>query len=99
MGASRRSALTARIGAALRAFRSAEPDSTARLERLEGEDALTQQAMRERLDALENLVEGLQDAVHRETVRRDAMIDELHKRLEPAELARALSDDARKRGL
>jgi hypothetical protein len=52
-----------------------------------------------RLDALEVMVEGLQDSVDRESRRHDARLDELARRLEPAVLARALSDDARRRGL
>jgi hypothetical protein len=42
---------------------------------------------------------GLQDAVHREAVRRDEQAKQFERRLEPRELARALSDDARERGL
>ena len=48
---------------------------------------------------LEGLVEGLQDAVHRDAVRRDHDLAELRHQISPEELARALSDDARKRGL
>jgi hypothetical protein len=59
-----------------------------RLERLE-----------QRVSHLEELVEGLQDAVHRESVRRDDETNRLQRRTEPRELARALSEDARKRGL
>jgi uncharacterized coiled-coil protein SlyX len=59
-----------------------------RLERLE-----------QRVSHLEELVEGLQDAVHRESVRRDDETTRLQRRTEPQELARALSEDARKRGL
>lgn len=57
------------------------------------------QAMSARLDSLEAMLEGLQDAVDRETTRLDARIDELARQLQPSELARALSADARKRGL
>jgi chaperonin cofactor prefoldin len=53
----------------------------------------------ERVERLENLVEGLQDAMHRESVRHDELIEQLQKKTEPAEIARALSEDARKRGL
>ena len=56
-------------------------------------------ALVERVNALEAMVEGLQDAVDRESRRHDDRLDELTRRLEPEELARALSDDARKRGL
>jgi hypothetical protein len=48
---------------------------------------------------LEELVEGLQDAVHRESVRRDQEAAEVQRQIAPAALARALSEDARKRGL
>jgi hypothetical protein len=55
--------------------------------------------LEERVERLENLVEGLQDAMHRESVRHDELIELLQKKTEPAEIARALSEDARKRGL
>jgi hypothetical protein len=48
---------------------------------------------------LEELVEGLQDAVHRESVRRDHEAAEVQRQMDPHELARALHEDARKRGL
>jgi hypothetical protein len=48
---------------------------------------------------LEELVEALQDAVHRESVRRDHEAAEVQRQMSPPELARALSEDARKRGL
>ena len=44
-------------------------------------------------------MEGLQDALYRETTRLDERMDELQRRLEPAAIAKALSDDARRRGL
>jgi hypothetical protein len=53
----------------------------------------------ERIDALEAMVEGLQDSVDRQSRRQDERISELARRLDPSELARALSDDSRKRGL
>lgn len=52
-----------------------------------------------RLDRLEAMVEGLQDAVHRDAQRQDQRIDDLNQRTQPGEMAKALSDDARKRGL
>jgi uncharacterized coiled-coil protein SlyX len=52
-----------------------------------------------RLSHLEAALEGLQDAVHRESVRRNEQTAELRHRTEPGEMARALSDDARERGL
>jgi uncharacterized coiled-coil protein SlyX len=52
-----------------------------------------------RVRHLETMIEGLQDAVHREITRTNDQIDQLRKRTEPAELSRALSEDARHRGL
>jgi hypothetical protein len=56
-------------------------------------------ALEKRIDQLEALLEGLQDSVHRETVRDDERIGALEKRTEPAEISRALNQDARERGL
>jgi hypothetical protein len=56
-------------------------------------------ALEGRIDQLEALLEGLQDAVHRESVRESGRIDALEKRSEPSEISRALSRDARERGL
>jgi hypothetical protein len=57
------------------------------------------EVLEERVNQLEALLEGLQDAVHRESVREGGRIDALEKRTEPAEISRALSRDARERGL
>jgi hypothetical protein len=57
------------------------------------------QRLRVRLEHLEQEVEGLQDAVHRESCRRDAEIAALQRKLQPELIARSLSADARKRGL
>ena len=56
-------------------------------------------ALEERIDRLEALLEGLQDAVHRESVRERGRIEALEKRTEPSEISRALNRDARERGL
>ena len=52
-----------------------------------------------RLDALEAMVEALQDAVDRQATRHDERLNELARQLQPSELARVLSQDARRRGL
>jgi uncharacterized coiled-coil protein SlyX len=57
------------------------------------------EALERRLGRLEGLLEGLQDAVHRESVRRDEQAAHLERKTEPPEIARALSEDARRRGL
>lgn len=76
------------------------------LSRLRRRRRLTEASYERRLDVLERqvahleeLLEGLQDAVHRESVRRDHEAAELHRQMAPEELARALSEDARRRGL
>ena len=57
------------------------------------------EALEERIDQLEALLEGLQDAVHRESIREGGRIGALEKRTEPSEMSRALDRDARERGL
>jgi TolA-binding protein len=52
-----------------------------------------------RIEHLEQLLQGLQDSVHRESSRHAKRIAELEARLQPAALGRALSKDARERGL
>jgi hypothetical protein len=44
-------------------------------------------------------LEALQDAVHRDAVRRDEEQARLERKTEPDEIARSLSNDARRRGL
>jgi hypothetical protein len=55
--------------------------------------------LEQRLEHLEALVEGLQDAVHRGSVRHEERIAELEHKTERVAMAKALSDDARRRGL
>ncbi len=57
------------------------------------------EAVEERTDQLEALLEALQDAVHRESVREQGRIGALEKQTEPSEISRSLSRDARERGL
>jgi hypothetical protein len=52
-----------------------------------------------RVERLESVVEGLQDAIYRQAQQHDREMGELRKRTDPAEIARALSEDARRRGL
>jgi len=62
-----------------------------------GQDPL--RALEARIAHLEQLVQGLQDSVHRESIRQSKRIAELEARTQPAVLGRALSEDARERGL
>jgi uncharacterized coiled-coil protein SlyX len=57
------------------------------------------EALEERVGHLEGMIEGLQDAIHRETVRMNREIETLLKRTEPEEMSRRLSQSARERGL
>jgi uncharacterized coiled-coil protein SlyX len=52
-----------------------------------------------RLEHLEAALEGLQDAVYRQSVREEKQLAELGRRTEPHEMARALSEDARRHGV
>ena len=56
-------------------------------------------ALEARVAHLERLLEGLQDSVHRETIRDRKRITDLEARIEPSALAVALDNDARERGL
>lgn len=62
----------------------------------EGDDL---HALEARIEHLEALVQGLQDSVHRDSTRHDRRIAALEARTQPATLGKALSDDARERGL
>jgi hypothetical protein len=44
------------------------------------------------------MIEGLQDAVHRDSVRTDARLEDLRKQIAPGELSRSLSEEQRRRG-
>lgn len=67
---------------------SAEIDGGRRLEALEA-----------RIAHLETALEGLQDALYRHEVSDKENIGDLRRRTDPEQMARALSDDARRRGL
>jgi hypothetical protein len=55
--------------------------------------------LEDRIAHLEAVLEALQDAVHRESVRRGNQIEGLERKTEPREIARALTQDARERGI
>src|SRR5437660_1428727 len=56
-------------------------------------------SLEERVEHLEALVQGVQDSMHRESLRQSARLSELEAQIQPAALGKALSDDARARGL
>jgi uncharacterized coiled-coil protein SlyX len=57
------------------------------------------QELEVRVAHLEQLLEGLQDSVHRESGRQAKLLAELEARLQPGALGAALAEDARNRGL
>jgi hypothetical protein len=57
------------------------------------------QELRTRLAHLEGELQALQDSVYRDVRRQDAELAELRQQVDPANLVRALSEDARRRGL
>jgi uncharacterized coiled-coil protein SlyX len=64
-----------------------------------GVDPARASALEARVAHLEQLLEGFQDSVHRESMRQDKRIAELETQIQPAALGEALSRDARDRGL
>jgi uncharacterized coiled-coil protein SlyX len=57
------------------------------------------QALESRVAHLEQLLEGLQDSVYRETERHDKLIAELRAQVQPRAMGTALAEDVRNRGL
>ncbi len=91
-----RERLIARIRQVRRVAKTA--DQAARAPALDPrEDRL--RLLEERIEDLESLVRGLQDSVHRESSRQGKRIADLEARIQPAAIGKALSDDARARGL
>jgi hypothetical protein len=96
----RRWAMPEREGliARIRQIRRATADETARGPSTSPEHADVR-ALEARLAHLEELVQGLQDSVHRESSRHAKLLAELEARIQPAALGKALDEDARTRGL
>ena len=57
------------------------------------------QSLEARIAHLEQLLEGLQDSVHRESERHAKLIAELQAALHPEAMRAALAKDARERGI
>lgn len=56
-------------------------------------------ALETRVAHLEQLVEGFQDSVHRESDRHEKLIAEIQAQIQPGTMGAALADDARQRRL
>lgn len=63
------------------------------------DDASGLQTLSARVGHLEQLLEALQDSVHRESERNGRRISDLEAAVQPAALTIALNRDARERGL
>ena len=57
------------------------------------------QALERRVAHLEQLLEGLQDSVHRESERHSKMITDLQAQIQPGAMGAALAEDTRNRKL
>jgi hypothetical protein len=56
-------------------------------------------ALKERVNHLEAALEGLQDAVYRNAQLQEQGLADVRRQLQPENVARSLSEDARRRGL
>jgi uncharacterized protein Yka (UPF0111/DUF47 family) len=96
-GIRQREGLIARVRQIRRAAAATEQLTTTTEE--DRPEATTLQLLEARIAHLEEQLDGLQDSVHRESVRQSDRIGILEARIEPSALAVALSRDARERGL
>ena len=99
MSFSSRHGLTARIKQMARTLPASSPATPASDAETRRPPAQVQAALEARVADLEQMVQGLQDAVFRESHRQEKRIEELEARTDPAALAVALSKNARERGL
>jgi hypothetical protein len=74
-------------------------DSAPRSPDVDHDQRLRLEAIEARMEHLEKAFEGLQDAVYRQAQLEEENIGDLRRRMVPEQLARDLSQDARKRGL
>lgn len=79
--------------------RTAGPRGTAPADETPDPELSRIQTLELRVAHLEQLLEGLQDSVHRESERHDELIAALQAQVEPGAMRTALAEDARNRGL
>jgi hypothetical protein len=79
--------------------RTAEAPATTSRKAAPRDDAAALPALESRVEQLEQLVEALQDSVHRDSQRYGERLTELEAQIQPSALSVALSKDARDRGL
>jgi hypothetical protein len=97
MGIAERAGLIARVKLMRRSAAATEPPQSD--PRPSSEPPRREDPLEARVAHLEDMLQGLQDSVHRESMRQSKRIADLENRMEPAALAQALSKDARERGL
>lgn len=90
-----------RGGSRLKRLVSSRRTSSARAETERDQEGVAArlESVERRLQHLEAMVEGLQDSVHRESVRQGKKIDQLERDADPSAIRRALGRDAREHGL
>jgi uncharacterized coiled-coil protein SlyX len=81
------------------AWRARHPDPAPTRARLDPEVERRLQALDARMEHLEAVLEGVQDALYRQAQREDETRADLQRRTDPDRIARELSADARRRGL
>lgn len=91
-----RETLIARIRHLRRVAAAADPRPPAETTRF---DAARIELLEARVQHIEQMLEGLQDSVHRESLRASKRIADLEAAMQPTALGAALSKDARERGL
>jgi hypothetical protein len=84
--------------ARIRQIRRAAPIRERPMGEAEGQDE-RMRALETRVAHLEQLLQGFQDSVHRESERHSRLIADLQVQAEPGAMRTALADDARSRGL
>lgn len=89
-----------RLIARIRQLRRTRADAEARPPAAPGRaDPERMDVLEARIAHLEQLVEGFQDSVHRESARQGTLIAELQAQVQPDAMGAALNRDARDRGL
>jgi hypothetical protein len=91
-----RETLIARIRHLRRVAAAADARPAAEMTRV---DPSRVELLEARLQHLEQMLEGLQDSVHRESLRASKRLADLEAAIQPTALGAALSKDARERGL
>jgi uncharacterized coiled-coil protein SlyX len=89
----------ARLGRSIRGAGEKLPDVRTSADRADPETDERLRRLEARIAHLEAGLEGLQDSVYRETRRLDEATADLRQKLEPHNLSKALSADARRRGV